>query len=130
MGSNKINWIVGEVIYKLGEEAQYAYLLTDGEVEIISKNGTKVGFINKNEVFGEQSIILNTKRTVTAIARLKSTAVAIPKINLINDYKSSPFLIQAVLRSTYVRLTNLSSTLKDGTNTPTHSRRSGIGNRR
>ena len=113
MGSNKINWIVGEVIYKLGEEAQYAYLLTDGEVEIISKNGTKVGFINKNEVFGEQSIILNTKRTVTAIARLKSTAVAIPKIILINDYKNSPFLIQAVLRSTYVRLTNLSSTLKD-----------------
>ena len=38
--------------------------LKEGEVEIISKNGTTVGFINKDEVFGEISILLNTNRSV------------------------------------------------------------------
>ena len=57
----------GEVIYKAGDESDFAYLLTKGEVEIISEKGTRVGFINENEVFGELSILLNTKRTVTAI---------------------------------------------------------------
>ena len=112
MGEEKISWEAGEIIYKVGDEPDFAYLLTNGEVEIISDKGTRVGFINKDEVFGELSILLNTKRTVTAITLKESKALLIPKKNLQNDYNKTSFFIKAILRSTYMRLTNLNSTIK------------------
>ena len=112
MGEENISWKAGEIIYKTGDEPDFAYLLTKGEVEIISDKGTRVGFINEDEVFGELSILLNTKRTVTAITLKESKALLIPKINLLNDYNNTSFFIRAILRSTYMRLTNLNSTIK------------------
>ena len=53
MSAENISWTAGEVIYKTGDESDFAYLLTKGEVEIISNKGTRVGFINEDEVFGE-----------------------------------------------------------------------------
>ena len=112
MDKKKICWEAGTTIYGSGDEPDYAYLLTKGEIEIFSKKGTRVGFINEDEVFGEQSILLETKRTVTARASKNSEAFIIPKKTLLKDYLKSTFLIKAILRSTYIRLTNLSSTIK------------------
>ncbi len=112
MGEESISWTAGKIIYKVGDEPDFAYLLTKGEVEIISDKGTRVGFINKDEVFGELSILLNTKRTVTAVTLKESKALLIPKTNLLNDYNKTSFFIKAILRSTYMRLTNLNSTIK------------------
>ena len=91
MGKENISWKDGETIYKVGDEPGFAYLLTTGEIEIISDKGTRVRFINKDEVFSELSILLNTKRTITAIALKKSKALLIPKKNLINDYNKTSF---------------------------------------
>ena len=96
MGKENISWKAGETIYKVGDEPDFAYLLTTGEIEIISDKGTRVGFINEDEVFGELSILLNTKRTVTAVALKKSKALLIPKKNLINDYNKTSFIIKAI----------------------------------
>jgi len=112
MSRENISWTASEIIYKAGDEPDFAYLLTKGEVEIISEKGTRVGFVNKDEVFGELSILLNTKRTVTAIALKDSEALLIPKKNLLDDYNKTSFFIRAILRSTYLRLTNLNSTIK------------------
>ena len=112
MNEENISWKAGEIIYKVGDEPDFAYLLTQGEVEIISDRGTRVGFINEDEVFGELSILLNTKRTVTTITLKESKALLIPKKNLLNDYNKTSFFIKAILRSTYMRLTNLNSTIK------------------
>ena len=112
MNEENISWKAGEIIYKIGDEPDFAYLLTQGEVEIISDRGTRVGFINEDEVFGELSILLNTKRTVTTITLKESKALLIPKKNLLDDYNKTSFFIRAILRSTYVRLTNLNSTIK------------------
>ena len=112
MGGKNISWTAGEIIYKVGDESDFAYHLTKGEVEIISEKGTRVGFINKDEVFGELSILMSTKRTVTAVALKESNALLIPKKNLVDDYNKTSFFIKAILRSTYMRLTNLNSTIK------------------
>ena len=78
----------------------------------MSENGTKVGYVNaKKRFFGEQSILLNTSRTVTAVAIERSAAVKIPKETLLNEFKESSILIRAILRSTYLRLTNLNTTI-------------------
>ena len=112
MDRENISWTAGEIIYKAGDQPDFAYLLTKGEVEIISEKGTRVGFVNEDEVFGELSILLNTRRTVTTIALKESKALVIPKKNLIDDYNKTSFFIRAILRSTYLRLTNLNSTIK------------------
>ena len=106
-----ISWEANTVIYKYGDESDFAYLLEEGAVEILSENGTKVGYVNAKEVFGEQSILLNTARTVTAVAIEKSAAVKIPKETLLKEFKESSILIRAILRSTYLRLTNLNTTI-------------------
>ncbi len=113
MSENQVQWNANTVIYNYNDEADFAYLLIEGEVLIKSKNGKKVGFINKNEIFGEQSILLGTNRTVSAIALKNSTAIQIPKEKLIKEFQDTSILIKAVLRSTYLRLTNLDSTIKN-----------------
>ena len=80
MGEQFISWEPNTVIYKFGDKSDF-YLLKEGAVEILSENGTKVGYVNAKEVFGEQSILLNTSRTVTAIAIEKSAAVKNSKRN-------------------------------------------------
>ena len=41
--SNQITWKTGTIIYKFGDQPDYAFFLKEGEVEIISKTGTTVG---------------------------------------------------------------------------------------
>ena len=110
---NSVNWKSGDTIYKIGDEADFAYLLEKGEVEVLSKNSVRVGFINEKEVFGEQSILLNTKRTVTLKTTKDSVAIKIPKKTIIAEFKNSSKLIKAILRTTYLRLMNLDNTIKD-----------------
>ena len=108
---NSIQFTAGSVIYNHDDESDCAYFLKKGEVEIISKKGTTVGFINEEEVFGEQSILLDTKRTVTAKAVTDCLAIKIPKNTLLSDFRKSPPLIKAILRSTCIRLTNLDNSI-------------------
>ena len=112
MNEDLVYWKAGETIYNFNDESDFAYLLKKGEIQIISDKNIKVGFINENEVFGEQSILLGTRRTVTAKATKDSEAVKIPKERLIREYEKSPILIKAILRSTYCRLTNLDHILQ------------------
>ena len=42
-----VQFTAGSVIYNYDDESDCAYFLKKGEVEIISKKGTTVGFINE-----------------------------------------------------------------------------------
>jgi len=110
---NSVNWKSGTTIYEIGDEADFAYLLEKGEIEVLSKKSVRVGFINEKEVFGEQSILLNTKRTVTLKTTKDSVAIKIPKKTIIAEFQNSSKLIRAILRTTYLRLMNLDNTIKD-----------------
>ena len=77
MINDLISWKAGEIIYKFNDISDYAYLLKEGEIEILSENGTKIGFVNADEIFGEQSCLLDTKRTVEARALKDSKALGI-----------------------------------------------------
>ena len=105
--NNKITWKSGTTIYNFNDQSDFAYFLIDGEIEIISANGNTVGYINQKEVFGEQSILLDTNRTVTAKASKDSVALKIPKDSLLKELNNCSTLIKAILRSTCIRLTNL-----------------------
>ena len=112
MGSETVIWKKNQIIYNFNDQSDFAYLLKEGEVEIQSESNITVGYINEGEVFGEQSVLLGTNRTVTARATKDSVAIKIPKENLLEEFSKSSVLIKAILRSTYLRLTNLNSTKK------------------
>ena len=62
MNEDLVYWKAGETIYNFNDESDFAYLLKKGEIQIISDKNIKVNFINENEVFGEQSILLGNKK--------------------------------------------------------------------
>ena len=56
-----INWKPYEVIYSAGDEPDGLYLIKEGIVELYTPEGLKLNEISDNEIFGESSIILETK---------------------------------------------------------------------
>ena len=100
----KIKWKKGRIIFEIGQKSDCAYILILGSVEIRSKNNVKIGLIGEDEIFGEQSCLLGTNRSVTAVAAEDSEVFKIPKEVLLDEYKKTPVIIQSILRTNYVRL--------------------------
>ena len=63
-----ILWEANEVIYRAGDQSTEAYLIMEGSVEVFTAEGLRLNRIGTNEILGETSLLLNTERTVTAIA--------------------------------------------------------------
>ncbi|MEK9961383.1 MAG: cyclic nucleotide-binding domain-containing protein, partial [Rhodobiaceae bacterium] len=63
-----ILWVSGEVIYRAGDPSQEAFLIMEGSVELFTAEGLRLNRIGANEILGETSLLLDTERTVTAIA--------------------------------------------------------------
>tara|TARA_B100000427_G_scaffold236518_1_gene199423 strand:- start:19 stop:411 length:393 start_codon:yes stop_codon:yes gene_type:complete len=68
----------GDVIYSHNDPSKYIYLIESGQVRIESKHGLELGVLQEGEIFGEVGHIIETPRTVTAIA---ITNCIIRKIN-------------------------------------------------
>lgn len=70
----------GEVVFRAGEPADGAFLVMDGEVEILADTEAGevvVGTLGKNELFGELALITHSPRSATLRARGKLAALKI-----------------------------------------------------
>ena len=93
-----INWKPYEVIYSAGDEPDGLYLIKEGIVELYTPEGLKL-----NEI-GESSIILETKRTVTAkTGKFNVFASFIPKKNFLQLIEKNTAL-SAIIKKTQLRL--------------------------
>ena len=63
-----IIWDSNEVIYRAGDTSHEAYLIMEGSVELFTAEGLRLNRVGANEILGETSLLLDTARTVTAIA--------------------------------------------------------------
>lgn len=103
-GSADVQWPAGEVIYKVGDHPNCAYLVVEGAVVIESAEGLKLNEIGPREIFGEASILIGSKRTVTAKAGKSGvTAAKITRDYLSQIFSENP-LLSAVLRKIEMRL--------------------------
>ena len=94
----------GEVIYKIDTVSDEAYIITEGEVELYSREGFLLATLTEGEMFGETSLIMGEKRSVTAKAGSKGIkATIIPKRNLVNITQKDPILA-ALWKKTQLRL--------------------------
>jgi len=70
----------GEDVFSMGESADCAYLIEDGEAEVFLEedgNRVKVNHLRGNDVFGEMALFLSSGRsaTVTAKGTLKALKI-------------------------------------------------------
>ena len=66
--NNQIIWEPQELIYDVGDASNAAFLVIQGFVYLYTSNGLLLGRVGEGEVFGETSCILQTNRSVKAIA--------------------------------------------------------------
>ena len=99
-----MNWKPYELIYSAGDEPDGVYLIKEGIVELYTPEGLKLNEISDNEIFGESSIILETKRTVTAkTGKFNVFASFIPKKNFLQLIEKNTAL-SAIIKKTQLRL--------------------------
>jgi len=111
-----MNWKPYEVIYSAGDEPDGLYLIKEGIVELYTPEGLKLNEISDNEIFGESSIILTTKRTVTAkTGKFNVFASFIPKKNFLQLIEKNAAL-SAIIKKTQLRLIDSNNQSQELTN--------------
>ena len=99
-----IIWNSGELIYSSGAESNEAYLIVEGFVNLETADGFRLSRLGAGEIFGETSLLLGTKRTVTAKAcNQKVIANVIPK-EYFKKLTENDVVLNAIIRKTQVRL--------------------------
>ncbi len=97
-------WEPNALIYDYDTPSFNAYYIIEGEVDIFTPRGLKLNTIGRSEVFGEASLLLDKKRSVTARAgNIGVKTQLVPKTYILKLQESSPIL-SALLRNVQMRL--------------------------
>ena len=97
-------WEPNALIYDYDTPSFNAYYIIEGEVDIFTPRGLKLNTIGPSEVFGEASLLLDKKRSVTARAGSSGVKTQlVPKTYIVHLQEGSPIL-SALLRNVQMRL--------------------------
>ena len=97
-------WEPNSLIYEYDTASFNAYYIIEGGVDIFTPRGLKLNSIGPSEIFGEASLLLDKKRSVTARAGKSGVKTQlVPKTYITDLQKSSPILA-ALLRNVQLRL--------------------------
>ena len=102
--NNSIIWNPGELIYEIGSVPEEAYLILEGYVNIETQDQFKLNTLGKGEIFGESSLLLGTKRTVTARADTQKVVANIIPKDYFLKLKKNDLVLNALIRKTQIRL--------------------------
>ena len=93
-------FVKGEVVFKEGEEGNHAYVIQDGEVEIIKEiDGQTVvlGVIGKGGMFGEMALIDSQPRMAMARCKKGSTIIVVTRAMFEQKLKSADPFVRGLL---------------------------------
>ncbi len=99
-----IIWDPEELIYEIGSPPHEAYLITEGNVKIETKDKFTLSTLGAGEIFGESSLLLDTNRTVTAKASSKQVIAKIIPKEYFLKLKDNDIVLNALIRKTQIRL--------------------------
>ena len=114
--NNSIIWNPGELIYEIGSVPEEAYLILEGYVIIETKDQFQLNRLGIGEVFGESSLLLGTKRTVTARACSQKVVANIIPRDYFMKLKNNDVVLNALIRKTQVRLMDANKKINQLTN--------------
>lgn len=98
------NWEPNALIYDYDTPSFNAYFIIDGEVDIFTPRGLKLNSIGPSEVFGEASLLLDKKRSVTARAGKSGVKTQLVPKSYITDLQKNSPILSALLRNVQMRL--------------------------
>ena len=88
----------GHVIFREGEDAETAYLIQSGEVEI-QQSGQAITVLGPSRVFGELALVNNAPRSGTAMAKTAVTLEVIKRPEFEQALDSMPKILRALTRA-------------------------------
>jgi len=97
----------GEVIFRAGDEAELAYVVRSGTVDIIvSRNGSDevLETLSQGDFLGEMALVDNEVRSATAIARENVSLGIFTKEEIDESLKKSDLLTYALVKLLTKRL--------------------------
>ena len=102
----------GDVLFLQSDPAESAYVVRSGKISIIlnSPDGREmmINEMRKGDIFGELGILTNKNRSTSAIARLESEVLTIPRKVFLHIMDDEPQLTRRMLELTVSRLQNSS----------------------
>jgi Cyclic nucleotide-binding domain/FHA domain len=104
----------GHVFFRPGDPGDRAYLLHDGQVELLAGAAeafTRVGLFEPGDVFGEMALIEERPRALTARAVTASRATPMTRDEFEHQLTHNPASTRQYLRSLFERLRSLTARL-------------------
>ena len=106
MTMKTLNYELGDVILKEGEESDDAYIILEGEVNV-TKKGNHLTTLRKNSIFGEIGLVDSRPRTATCTAKTDVKLGMVTKKNYSRLLKDRPEALNPILKLVVQRMRNL-----------------------
>ena len=100
-----------EKIYAVGDKPTSAFLIVTGSVDIMTRTDLKVANLKDGEIFGEISLLLDSVRTVSAIAGSAGATLKMISREVIDGMAERQNLTSIMLEQTQRRLTSANKNL-------------------
>lgn len=124
--SERMNFAKGQSLMRQGEMGDAAYLILEGDADILVDNGdgpVKVASVGRNGFVGEMAILRNQPRTATVTAATEVSTLKITKDGFFQLIEDSPKIAVEMMR---VLAQRLEATTIDLTSTRAKLRNAGI----
>lgn len=108
------NFRAGDIILKVGEEGECAYLVRDGSVEVLVGTGAKetsVATLGPGAVFGEMSLLAPGPRSATVRATTDTECTVITYDEFMNSIRDNPERAVEFMQALVLRLRNMNESM-------------------
>lgn len=108
--SGFLSFAPGQVIISQGDDARHVFTILSGEADVFV-DGTQVGEILQDEIFGAMAVFTGKKRSATVQARTSCNVIAVPKEEFITLVKSHPQTTMILIENMAHHISTLNSQL-------------------
>lgn len=112
--SERLSYDAGQVMFRVGDSADAAYVVIDGAVDITiptPRGDLLVNTLGRDDIIGEIAIFGDVPRTATATATSKVETLRISKEMFINIIRENPDAALELIRILAARLANTTAQL-------------------
>ena len=110
---NLIQWDPFEVIYRADDDAEEAYLITEGDAKVLSKDGVLLGVVKPQSILGDFAVINKCQRTVSAMAGAHGAKAKIVMSSKFDGISHADSLDRFLLLQTQERLVAANKLIAD-----------------
>jgi CRP-like cAMP-binding protein len=105
--SERVGYDAGKTLFRQGDRADAAYLIIEGEAEIIVELQTgpmTIATLGSHEIVGEMAILCDVPRTATVRAKTRLVALRIAKEPFMRMVREFPNMAVSIMRELAHRL--------------------------